>query len=321
MQAENGCFYNFVDSDYQINKEFRTSQAKPGWWTWRAMWAISEAICVYKDMDVEYVGLLKKSFQKTLKVVYKLQKNYSETIIENDIKLPTWLPYNYASDQAAIIIKALVPYCQTQKEKKNDTIAQIIRKQADGICLMQKGNKDEFPFGTFLSWGNLWHAYGNSQADALLQAGNFLNEKGYLNSALLEINNFYTFLEKEKYLNSFSIEKQGAKWTISEKKQFEQIAYGIRPMVMACLQAYKITGEKTFARQAGGIACWLFGKNITGKSVYSPETGRCFDGINDKENINYNSGAESTIEALLILLEVEQIPPAKKILHDYYKGL
>jgi hypothetical protein len=54
--------------------------------------------------------------------------------------------------------------------------------------------------------------------------------------------------------------------------------------------------------------------------MYDPQTGRCFDGINDKENINKNSGAESTIEALLTLIEVENNPITRKILHKYYNN-
>jgi len=32
--------------------------------------------------------------------------------------------------------------------------------------------------------------------------------------------------------------------------------------------------------------------------MYDPKTGRCYDGIVSKNNVNKNSGAESTIEAL-----------------------
>jgi hypothetical protein len=48
--------------------------------------------------------------------------------------------------------------------------------------------------------------------------------------------------------------------------------------------------------------------------MYDPATGRCFDGISDSTRINRNSGAESTIEALYTLLEIEQYPLARKYL-------
>ena len=43
-----------------------------------------------------------------------------------------------------------------------------------------------------------------------------------------------------------------------------------------------------------------------------------YDGINDKSTLNKNSGAESTIEALLTILEAEKNPLSGKIITDYY---
>ena len=53
--------------------------------------------------------------------------------------------------------------------------------------------------------------------------------------------------------------------------------------------------------------------------MYNLKTGVCFDGIISKAEINKNSGAESTIEALLSLLEIEQNPISKKVLVKYIK--
>lgn len=41
--------------------------------------------------------------------------------------------------------------------------------------------------------------------------------------------------------------------------------------------------------------------------MYNPETGICFDGVVDSWQINLNSGAESTIEALLSMQALEQL--------------
>jgi hypothetical protein len=55
--------------------------------------------------------------------------------------------------------------------------------------------------------------------------------------------------------------------------------------------------------------------------MYNPQTGRCFDGINDKTTINKNSGAESTIEALLTLEALEENPVSKEMMLDYYRKI
>ncbi len=51
--------------------------------------------------------------------------------------------------------------------------------------------------------------------------------------------------------------------------------------------------------------------------MYFPKTGICYDGINSKEEINKNSGAESTIEALLSLLEISKNPRAMNEVEMY----
>ncbi len=88
-------------------------------------------------------------------------------------------------------------------------------------------------------------------------------------------------------------------------------------MVFACLEAYRITNDEMYAKQAGEIACWLFGDNIDNAQMYFPQSGICYDGITDKKTVNRNSGAESTIEALLILQAVEKNPIARKIIEDF----
>jgi hypothetical protein len=53
--------------------------------------------------------------------------------------------------------------------------------------------------------------------------------------------------------------------------------------------------------------------------MYDPDTGRCFDGLEDGNTINRNAGAESTIEALATILEIEQHPQALRWL--FARGL
>jgi hypothetical protein len=135
-------------------------------------------------------------------------------------------------------------------------------------------------------------------------------------SALNEIDNFYRHLYRIKYLNEFSLRKEKGGLIELDKKKYSQIAYGIRPMVYAALEAYNLTGAEKYAHAAARYAGWLFGDNTLKSQIYFPETGICFDGLN--ENIlNKNSGAESTIEALLLLQEIEQNDIAYSKLIDY----
>lgn len=90
-------------------------------------------------------------------------------------------------------------------------------------------------------------------------------------------------------------------------------------MVFAATEAFRLTGQKKYADIAGHLAAWFLGANPTGESIYSVSTGRCYDGIRSADSINRNSGAESTIEALLALQRVELYPEVKTALNKYKK--
>jgi hypothetical protein len=194
-----------------------------------------------------------------------------------------------------------------------------IRKLADGIALMQAGDSTQYPYACFLSWENTWHAYGNIQAYALMRAGAFLNDPQYTTKAMAEIDNFYPWLLLNGFKSSFSIAKNGNTYQTLTDKDYEQIAYGISPMVFAAIEAYKMNGQDKYADLAGQLAAWLLGANDAAINMYDISTGRCYDGIISANSVNYNAGAESTIEALLALQNVENNPAVKTALDKYKK--
>lgn len=302
MQAENGFFYNFILSDYSINKIHQNSIAQANWWSWRALWSLTEAYSFFKTTDKELSVRIESAIKKTidaLKNHFHYEKN---TVDLNGFKRPAWLPHQYASDQAALIVVAL---CKYNSLFADDSVLNLINDFCEGIMLMQEGSENEFPFYAFMSWENLWHAWGNSQSYSLLCAYEITGNKKYLDAAVNEINHFYKFLLREKFFNEFSVKKESGKTILDSEKKFSQIAYGIRPMVYATLKAAELTNDKTYSLLAAEIATWFFGNNPAEAKMYFEQNGICYDGIINEKEINKNSGAESTIEALLTLLSVE----------------
>jgi hypothetical protein len=220
------------------------------------------------------------------------------------VLLPDWLPGETAADQSGDLILALEKYYTRMKDPR---AADLINQLAEGILVMQAGDSLNFPYGAFLSWRNTWHAYGNVQAYALMRAGILLNNQHYIDKALVEVDNFYPWLIKNGYLNYFNLKKSEGKYEITEQQKFPQIAYGIRPMVWACMEAYRITGKEKYLNMANEVSGWFKGKNDAGKMMWDPASGRCFDGIISNEKLNLNSGAESTIEALLALQALDSL--------------
>ncbi|MCX6151262.1 MAG: hypothetical protein NTX22_12100 [Ignavibacteriales bacterium] len=316
MQQENSYFCNFIWQDYSINKTYKTSVAEPNWWTWRAVWALTEAYNVFKNSNGELAEKLKVALNRSYNKI-KLYLSEPKKIKNLDgFNRPTWLPFEFASDQASVLVIALSSY---YKEFGNPDVLDIINNLCDGILLMQEGDKNNFPFYAILSWENSWHAWGNSQSYALLTAYQITKRQKYLKAALNEINYFYNYLLNSKYVNEFSLYKKGKKTKLKETKKFSQIAYGIRPMIFACIEAANVTKQKQYSELAGKLALWLFGDNPAKLAMYSAENGICFDGIISEKEVNKNSGAESTIEALLSLSVIEKDKIAKRIIQDYLK--
>lgn len=314
MQRGSGWFYNFVFENGAINTDGSTSEPVPSWWTWRAFWFLTE---LQSDNDTFTPDLydkvnkvIKTSFIAIRNKYIHLSKDY---IIRGGMHLPNWLPSGHGYDQTAILILGLVNY---YKASGDEDALRLIKSFSTGLIEAQVHSDSLISDRAFLSWENLWHAYGNSQSYALLEAYKVTLNKNYLDAALDEINIFYPILINESYLSSFRINKNGEIYTLSEKNKYPQIAYNIRPMVWACLSAFEITGENKYAEEAGRIGSWLLGNNPAKTQLYFQKTGICFDGINNGSSINKNSGAESTIESLLTLLKIQSNNTALQSLNN-----
>ncbi len=255
MQAANGWFYNFMKSDYSINTTYKTSVALPTWWTWRALWAISETALQLTGQDGPDKKQLQACMTKSVQQLLLQQPDTSSFKKIAGLELPTWLPYETGADQAAVLILFLLNY---YKLTGTPEVLPYIKELCSGIILMQQGDKRNFPHYALLSWENNWHGWGNSQSYALLQAYAVIPDPALLTTALNEIDNFYNYLYQQKYLNSFSIKKVADRLQVISKQQFSQIAYGLRPMIWACLQAGVITGDARYDKQAGQLVRMVF---------------------------------------------------------------
>ena len=317
MQSSNGYFYNFLLTGTQINMVGPTSINNAEWWSWRALQTLTEAEPLIKNMNAPLAAKIDVAVNKLVVSLKNDIVNLPKTTkVVSGITVPQWLPAGSGTDQAALLILGLIPYCTNT----NDAVmTAYVKKLADGLAMMQQGDATHFPYSCFLSWENTWHAYGNDQAYSLLKAGAFLNDAAYTAKGMAEVDNFYPWLLQNGMQSSFVVSNNGSGIQLTSEKSFDQIAYGIRPMVFAAIEAYKLTGQDKYADIAGHLSAWFLGNNVANKTMYSLTTGRCYDGISSSTSVNINSGAESTIEALLTMEKVENYPAVKAALNKYKK--
>jgi len=88
-----------------------------------------------------------------------------------------------------------------------------------------------------------------------------------------------------------------------ERARFDQQPVEAQAMVSACLEAYGITADKHWRKEARRAFEWFLGRNDLNLPVYDPTTGGCRDGLHP-DRINENQGAESTLAFIQALLEL-----------------
>ncbi len=88
-----------------------------------------------------------------------------------------------------------------------------------------------------------------------------------------------------------------------ERALFDQQPVEAQAMVSACLEAYRITGDRRWHKDARRAFAWFLGRNDLSLSIYDPITGGCRDGLHP-DRPNSNQGAESTLAFLQCLLEL-----------------
>ena len=299
MEQEDGEFYNFILRDYSINTEGRTSKKSFNWWAVRGLRTLCYGYRVFSEIDSAYASELKEHIELTFGRIREFLKYYGKYEFFDGVKVPKWLVHG--GDATAEVILALLDYYSISPDRE---VKEMIEKLAEGLVQFQVRDSSSPFYGMHLSWRNCWHAWGNAQTEALAKAGRIFNNTSWIESAKLEADNFYLFLISRKFLHSIELHSE----EFPSIRVFQQISYGIRPMVSGFIQLYITTGDERYAKLAGLTASWLRGNNPAHSNMYDPKTGRGYDGIDNKDKINKNSGAESTIEALMTLMEISDNP-------------
>jgi len=91
-----------------------------------------------------------------------------------------------------------------------------------------------------------------------------------------------------------------------EKARFDQQPVEACATVSACLQAYRLTGDEHWLKEAWCAFRWFLGKNDLQVPLYDATTGGCRDGLHP-DRVNQNQGAESTLSFLMALLEMQSL--------------
>ncbi len=300
MQAEDGQFYNFIFPDLTINREGHTSYKDHGWWAGRALWALAAGYRFYQERDPQFAARLRESVEKLLPWYDSYLDRHGEFDEVGGMRVPSWL----VRGSSCMTSEAVLGLLELYLAKPDDQLGANIGKLCDGIAEFQVRTEGVLLHGAHPS--NVerpydWHHWGSRQTMALARAARILkdhpNREKWLESARLEADTFFTMLLSSHVPEAIS----GA-----AAKFYPQIAYGTNTLVLGALELFRATGEEKYRKMALKAFGWYLGDNPPRAKMYDEKTGRCFDGIIDADKVNRNSGAESTIEALLAIEELKR---------------
>lgn len=91
------------------------------------------------------------------------------------------------------------------------------------------------------------------------------------------------------------------------RAEFDQQPIEAGAMVLACLEAHRAAGDRTWYERALAAAAWFIGENAHGLPLLDPCTGGCHDGLTPA-GLNANQGAESLLAWLLARLALAEQP-------------
>lgn len=322
LQNEDGTFCNFVHQDLTINREGPTSYASFGFWAARGYWALGEGYAFFKEKDPVFAAELRTAFLRCLPQLEAFAPAYGKFETIGGRAWPLWLINRYAADATSEFLLGAAAFLAVEPDP---ALQRHAARLAEGICAMQAG-REPHPAsasglvlppgiqpapqrpeeagmeGAFYSWPGVWHGWGNGQLQALAPISSLLDDPELLSRAEYSGRAFLGKMLAGGWLHEYD-------FAAGRAAVFSQIAYDVRTAALGLLALHRATGNPEYAVMAGLAASWLTGNNVAGEPLYDPATGRGCDGI-DRKGVNRNAGAESTIEALYTLIEIEKAPDA-----------
>ena len=283
MEQGNGEFVNFIDAQGRLNRDAPSSRQSMSYWAARGIWALGEAVRVLGREEPDRV----QGFRAVLE--------RAEERMAREVNAGRLL-----GGSATATSEALLGLLALQRAEPTPARAALAARTAELLVPLSRGSATAAPWGARLDRPDAaWHAWGARSTAALAIAAVVLERPDFLVAAKQEADGLWSrFLLAGRFASEVSPDGS-AKW-------FPQIAYGVSPLVEGYLAIAEATNDRRYAVLAGLAGAWLVGANPAGTAMYDEQTGRTFDGIDgpSANEVNRNSGAESTIESLLALQAV-----------------
>ncbi len=200
---------------------------------------------------------------------------------------------------------ALIGIYEYSQKYDGDSRAGKVRDELAGrlLTLYQNNRSEKW------RWFEKGLSYCNAALPhALLACGKIIPDRA-MTDAGLESLNWLADLQRADAGHFVPIGSNGFYQRGKERARFDQQPVEAQAMVSACLEAFRVTKDKFWNREARRAFEWFLGRNDLDLPVYDPTTGGCRDGLHS-DRVNENQGGESTLAFLQSLLELRLVEQA-----------
>ena len=278
------------------------SDSAESYWVARTIWALGEGYAAFKKTDPKFAAFLQDRLHLSLDSLNKQSLGkYGSFDVADGVEVPAWLIAGGA-DASAEAVLGLSAYATAAPRDAAATTA--LTRLSEGVAGMSSGSVNQWPYGAILPWNKsqtLWHAWGGMAPAAVATAADVLGREDLLTAAIKDSAQFTPQL--------LAAGGPDNAWTPTPGEA--QIAYGVDSRLQGLVATAKAAKAPGLLDVAAITAGWYFGANRSGAPAYNPATGTAIDGIEYDGRVNPNSGAESTIHALLSMLALDANPRLK----------
>lgn len=277
MQDE-GIFLNYVntDEDFVPQNSLENLEDSNG----RAIWALGYLVSLKNILPQPMTRLAEELLDKAIPQLDNI----------------------HSTRAMAFIIKGL------HYQNKDENIL-LIEKFANRLTQMYRHEKTTHWF-----WFENYMTYGNSLLPEAMLCAYLSTQNNVYKKIALES---FDFLIAHIFINNKIKVISNKGWLIKDTIEAQPIG-GEQPIdvaytIMALEKFYTTFKKEEYKNKAFQAFNWFLGDNHLHQIVYNPQTGGCYDGI-EEHNVNLNQGAESTLSYLMARLSVQKI----KAMEDPY---
>ena len=273
-QQDDGLFYNYVDFEGQFtvqNTEVNLEDSNG-----RAIWALGYVLSHTENLPKSLVTKAENCF-----------KNVMQNVA--DFNSPRAIGF---------ILKGLYYYQENKPKTQYNQLAETLAQELLRVFNITSDKKWEW-FEDYLTYAN------SILPEALLYAWLITKNKKYKDVA----ETTFDFLLSQYFMKGqIKVISNDGWFHKRNKRTFHgeqpiEVAYTILSLDLF----YRVTHKKKYAKQLHTAFSWFLGNNHLKQIMYNPVNGACYDGL-EKENVNINQGAESSLCYLMARLVVEDYP-------------